>query len=526
VDGWDWFVVIACFAAFLGLGSIKLRGQRDDAEFFVASRRLPWWAATFSNLSTYAAVGLFSVPGWVALHEGGGLNLLQLELAIPVATMVLFVFLGFLRELELVSIYEYLERRFGLEVRLFVAGVFLLSRALSTAAIFHFAAILTASVLGIPAWATLFLLGAVSVTYTALGGLRAVVATDLLQIAMLLVTAIICLVYALDQVGGWTAALAAFSPERLRVVAVPWGSSADPEVPLWAAVVGGLFLWVAYHGCDLSQAQRQLATASPDKARWSLLLHALLRFPVAALFAAVGIAVGAVFLSHNGALALIPPGMCDAMVPTFIVHFLPAGVRALAFMAILGAVMATVDSTLNALTVVTVRDFFRRSSPTPLADELTLARLTTVFWGLALVAVAFALGGKGMLLERLVRVSAVFYGPVLGAFITGMFARRVDGSAMVAGVFVGVAFDVGLWVLASGVFWTWWSAAGCLVAAAVALGHSFGHPQLLTPALQGLIVWDSATWRRQRRWLWAHALLLAYFVVVVLACVYVPDWLT
>ena len=153
----DWGVIIVYLIGMVILSVYLGQGQEDQDDYYVGGRSLPWWAIGISTMATQSSANSFiGIPAFVALQEGGGLTWLQYELSVPLAMIFVMVFLlPFFRKLELVSVYEYLELRFGRGTRLFMSGVFLISRALATGMGIYAAAIVLTVCLQIPIWATI-----------------------------------------------------------------------------------------------------------------------------------------------------------------------------------------------------------------------------------------------------------------------------------------------------------------------------------------------------------------------------------
>jgi Na+/proline symporter len=161
----DWTIIIAYMLGMIGLSAYLKRGQVDDEDYYVGGRNLPWWAVGISTMATQtSAISFISIPAFVALKTNGGLTWLQYELALPLAIIFTMVFLlPFFRKLELVSVYEYLELRFGPTARMVVSGMFLLGRGLGSGIGVYASGIVLSVCLGIPVWATVMLIGAVTV---------------------------------------------------------------------------------------------------------------------------------------------------------------------------------------------------------------------------------------------------------------------------------------------------------------------------------------------------------------------------
>jgi SSS family transporter len=534
----DWSVLGAYLGAMVLLSVYLGRGQSSQEDYYVGGRNLPWWAVGISTMATQtSAISFISVPAFVAVREGGGLTWLQYELAVPLAMVFIMVFLiPFFRRLELISVYEYLELRFGPGTRGFLAAVFLISRGLATGVGVYASAIVLAVCLDTPLWQMILVIGIVTLVYDTIGGMKAVVYSDVIQMVVLVGGLVLAILYALEEVGGWGAALAAH--DRSRFVALDWstGLGDGGAFPFWGFMLGGFFLYASYYGCDQSQAQRELSAPTLAHTKYSLVFNGFARLPLTAAYVALGLAAGAVFVHDPSLARLLPEGKPDYMVPTFVLHHLPHGVKALIFAAMLSAAMSSLDSALNSLSASTMRDFIERYFLTGAASPRAMMRagkLTTVAWGIAIIAFAFLLGGEETVVERINKVGSAFYGPILAAFLTGVTVRRVGGPAMVAGIVAGVGINLALW-LGEGalqrqlglapIFWMWWNLFGGAVAMVVAvvvgrLGRRPDAPQ------QGLILWDTDLWQQERRWIPTYCLLFLFFLGMLALCLRAPDLL-
>jgi SSS family solute:Na+ symporter len=497
----DWFVIAAYLAGTLGLSAWLARAQQSPADYYVGGRTLPWWALALSILATQSSANSFlGIPAFVALVPGGGLTWLQYELMLPLAMVVIMVVLvPVLRGLSLISVYEYLERRFDRTTRHVLSAVFLLSRGLATGVAVYAAAVVVQVCTGLPlAWCIVGV-GGMTVVYDTLGGMRAVVWTDVIQMAVLLVGIVVCIAYAWPLAGGGAGILAAHDPARLAAVQWAHGVGDGASAPMWGFVVGGLVLYVAYYGVDQSQVQRQLAAPDVKDAQRALLLNGLARFPLTLLYCGLGLAVGAVYWASEPLRAAVPPGRLDYLVPRFIELHLPAGVRGVLVAAILAAAMSSLDSALNSLSAATLRDFVepRLGPDAPESRRLLASRLVTVGWGVAIVGFGLVVGGLATsVVEGINRIGALFYGPLLAAFGCGILDRRARGPAVLAGVAVGLTLNAALaWGLGAQLFWMWWNVTGLVAAAAVTLAMSRWLPPPAPAQLEGTTL-DAAALRR------------------------------
>ena len=196
--------------------------------------------------------------------------------------------------------------------------------------------------------------------------------------------------------------------------------------------------------------------------------------------------------------------------------FLPSGVRALIFAALLAAAMSSLDSALNSLSASTVRDFVGRNIKDP--GRLLLVRnLTTVAWGIVITGSAYFVGGiSDTVIESINKVGSAFYGPILASVLIGVLSKKATAPGILIGLPAGVVFNLFLWVTSPGVHWMWWNLFGFVVTTAVALPLS----RILTSAESGDIKGYVLEWKVMRKyersWLPAYAMLVAYFLVMLI----------
>ncbi|HDY75964.1 MAG TPA: hypothetical protein ENH49_05520, partial [Candidatus Marinimicrobia bacterium] len=200
----DYLIFVLYFSLLIGMSWKLGKGQHDQADYYVSGRKMPWWAIGISTAATQtSAIGFMSIPAFVAMKPGGGMKLLQGEFALPLAMIFVMVFLiPFFRKLELISVYEYLDMRFNSSVKYLISGVFLFSRGLATAVALYMTAIVVSTVFKMPLWITIMLIGGITLVYDTIGGMKAVIYSDVLQLGILLMGAFLIIGYSIDAVGG------------------------------------------------------------------------------------------------------------------------------------------------------------------------------------------------------------------------------------------------------------------------------------------------------------------------------------
>ena len=468
VNAVDWGVFGTYLVGMIVLSLWLAKRQKTSDDYYVGGRNLSWWAVGISIVATQSsAISFVSIPAFVALREGGGLSWLQYELGVPLAMLfLLLVLIPHLRAKKLVSVYEFLRERFGLGTGRTLAGVFLVSRGLATAVGIYATGLVLAPMLEWPVWGTILLIGVTAVIYDTIGGLKAVVVSDVIQMALIFGGVALGIGLALSEVGGWGAAWGALEAERK--VAADWSSGVGSTdgVPFWAFLIGGVFLYSSYYGTDQSQVQRLLGTKSVKDAQKAVLLGGTLRLPLTLLYVGLGIALAALLQENSLLQEKMMGEKPDLLVPMFILEFVPTGLKGLLLAATVAAAMSSLDSALNALSAVTVKDFLSEQEGEP---SLWRERVVTVCWGVVVTVAALGVGSLAKtVIEAINKVGSAFYGPVLVAFLLGLGRAKVRGKAMSLGVVAGVGVNLTLWISKAPLHWMWWNLLGALITWAVA----------------------------------------------------------
>lgn len=470
----DTVIVIGSLAGMVLLSAwiAARQGRMDD--FYLGGRRLPGWTLGVSLAANQvSAISLVGAPAFVALRTGGGLVWLQYELAVPLAMAALVLWgVPLLRRARGVEVYQAVEERLGPGARRTLAALFLAGRGLGAGVILYASALVVAACTAWGLDTSLLVVGLVAVAYTALGGLVADVLSDVFQFMLLwggTVVATAVLGVRLGREGGLLAGV-----DRARLVAVDLahhGLGDGATFAFWPMLIGGFFLYLSYYGCDQTQAQRILAAADEPTARRALVTASVVRFPLVLTYCLFGVMLARLLVAEPAfaaSLSGLPP---DALVPRFLVTYLPRGVLGIAVAGVLAAALSSVDSAFNSLSAVTVEELLPASWRDRPRLQLLAARSVTVLWGALAVAagVVFSRAGETTI-EIVNRVGSALYGPVLALFLLAWRSRRADGRSAVAGAIAGVAANLAVGALLPSVSWLWWNVIGCAVALAVGVG--------------------------------------------------------
>jgi SSS family transporter len=515
----DYAIIFLYIGGFLCLGFV-FKNQADKNDYYLGGRSFGWFPLAMSTAATQlSAVSFISAPAFVGLKEGGGMVWLTYEFAVPLAMIVLMVVIvpTFYKS-GIVSVYEFLERRFDASTRVLLSIVFQISRAFGTGVMIYTVAIILESVMEIPMWQSIVIIGIVTMVYSLFGGMKAVVYGDMIQMIILFVGIVICFGFGLHYLGGWGNFIDKVEPERLTAVNFSSLGVNGDGFGFWPMLVGGFFLYVSYYGTDQSQVQRLLSASSIKTMRQTLVANGLLRFPVTLAYCIMGLVIGTFAMSEAGFLSQIPAGQPDKMIPVFIKDYLPNGVIGLLIVAIFSAAMSSLSSAVNSLSAASVEDLFARGKEIPEKKYMNMSRLTALFWGVVCVVIAFFVGDiADTVIEAINKVGSVSFGPILAIFIAAILVKKINGLGANLGLLAGVGLNVYMWLAVPDIFWFWWNAIGAVVTFVVAYLVSMIAPKVMTSG-EGVQI-EPINFNQKSVYL-----LLAFFALIVWISVSLPNW--
>jgi len=308
---------------------------------------------------------------------------------------------------------------------------------------------------------------ALTLLYTLEGGIKAVIWTDVAQLAIYIAGTLAACFTILHQIpGGWGAAVqTAGAAGKFRMFDFTW--SLHTTYTFWSGVIGGTFLIMATHGADQLIVQRLLCARNERESKIALVTSGFVVFAQFALFLLVGALLYVLY-------RLFPPASAftrsDVVFPTFIVSRLPRGVGGLLIAAILAAAMSNLSAALNSLSSSTILDLYARLRPrSSEAQRLRLSRFATGGWAVALFGLALLARNGGKVLETGLSIASVAFGALLGVFLLGILTRRATERGAIAGMLAGLAVNCYLW-MGTRVAYTWYVVLGS--AATFAVGYA------------------------------------------------------
>jgi SSS family solute:Na+ symporter len=436
----DIVVLIGYVVSVVGLGSYFIKKSGSPEAFTAADRSLPGWAVGLSILGTYvSSISFLALPG---KSYAADWNPFVFSLSLPLAAwMAVRFFVPLYREHGDVSAYSYLEKRFGAWARVYACVCYLLTQLARMGSIMFLVALALHSLLGWNMVTIIVLTGLLVTIYTLLGGIEAVIWTDVVQSIVLIGGAATCAAILLFSMPGGMNRVFIIASEHSKFSLGSFGLSFSSPT-FWVVLLYGVAINLQNFGIDQTYIQRYLTARSSREARKSVLLGSLLYIPVSALFIFIGTALFAYYRAQPALLPGTLQGLdaADRVFPHFIVTGLPAGVVGLLIAAIFAAAMSTVDSSINSSSTLILTDFYKRFFRPRASnrESMRVLRWGTVAWGLLGTGMALAMMDVRSALDAWWRLSGIFSGGMLGLFLLGYFAKKVRNFPAVIGTVTGI----------------------------------------------------------------------------------------
>lgn len=304
----DWIILTLTLAAIILYGVYKSNSTKDLDGYFRGNREMPWYMVLISIVGTQAsAVTFLSAPGQAYTD---GMRFVQYYFGLPLAMVVLCItFVPMFRKLNLITAYEFLEKRFDVKTRTLTSFLFLVSRGLSTGISVYAPSIILSSLLGWNIYWTNLFMGGLLIIYTVTGGAKAVAHTQKLQLAIifigLFVAAYICVSMLPEGIGFYDALTIGGKLDKMNVITTGMkeeGFDWSDRFNLFSGIIGGFFLALSYFGTDQSQVGRFLTASSDRESKLGLLLNGIVKVPMQFLILLIGILVFAYYQFNTAPL--------------------------------------------------------------------------------------------------------------------------------------------------------------------------------------------------------------------------------
>jgi len=431
----DYGTIAVYFALLVAMGVYFSRRENDTEAFFLGGRKIPWWAVGISifgtSLSsiTYLAIPANAYAGdWVGMLSNLGIVL--------VAPFVVCYFIPHFRKEPISTAYEYLERRFNVATRIYGSLIFILFQLGRMAIVMYLPAIALSASTGMSIYLCIPAMGVLATIYTVLGGIEAVIWTDVLQAIVLLLGAILALFLVVSGVEGGAGAVisAAQEYDKFHMFNWSWDITSDA---VWVCVIGQFFTMLYPYTADQTMVQRYLSTADERDAKRAVWTNAAFTIPVSLIFFGLGTALWAFFRAHPADLD--PNLKNDAILPLFIMAEFPIGLKGIIIAGVFAAAMSSLDSSMNSLASVMVNDYYRRFVPgVSEQSSLRLAKALTLLLGAFGTGLALFLATRdsASLFNDYLKLLGMAGGGLAGVMALGMMTKRAAGWPALAGAVV------------------------------------------------------------------------------------------
>ncbi|GAA5220191.1 sodium/solute symporter [Membranihabitans marinus] len=426
-------VVILYLLAMIWIGVKYSRRQNSTDDYFKGGGRIPWWAAGLSLFGTsLSAITFMAIPAKTYMTDWSYFFFQMTPLL--TAPLLIALYIPYYRRLNITTAYEFLESRFNLLTRLLGSISFMILQLGRVGIVLFLPSIAIHLVTGISIDLCILVMGVISIVYTMLGGIEAVIWTDVLQVIVLMGGALLCVVVLylqLDQ-GPMETIQMGIENHKFNLL----DTAFDLKRPtIYVVLLGGIFANLITSGSDQTMVQRYLTTPTESGAKKSVWTFALLGIPATLLFFSIGTLL---FLYFKANPTDLNPAISneDAIFPWYIVSQLPAGISGLLIAGIFSAAMSSLSSSMNSVATAFMTDFYHRFSWGSNTSALKMARISTLIFGI--LGTGFALLMSRMeiqsLWDQFQLYIGLFAGGLGGLFLLGIVTKRANGNGAVIGL--------------------------------------------------------------------------------------------
>ena len=422
----NWITLIVYMGVLILIGFYCARTTKTSDDFYLGGRSIPWWAAGMSIFgTTLSAITYLALPArvfatsWSAILLNAGILI--------VAPLVVYAYIPRLRQLNAVTAYQFLEDRFDLGLRLFGSASFITFQLLRMGIVVFLPALALSAVTGFNLTLCIVLMGLIATVYTAFGGIKAVIWTDVIQVVVLIGGALLALVLITSQLDGGFSTLVSMGKEagKFEMPPIKWSWAKDSFMVL---ILGAIFsnALVPYTS-DQAVVQRYLTTSTEKEAQKAVWTNAILAIPASFIFSLMGIALFVYYKSNPELLG--PLQKNDQILPWFVAHQMPAGLAGLVIAGVFAAAMSSLDSSMHSICTAVSNDFIKRFRESwSDSDQLKFARKLVGCLGIigTLFALVLSTMDTGHIFDLLVSILGLIGSPLAGLFLLGLFIKRAN----------------------------------------------------------------------------------------------------
>ena len=462
----DFAIVILYVLGTMLVGAWFTTSNRNTIDYFIGGRNVSAWLILFSVVATETSTVTFlSAPG-KAYNPGGNLQFMQLVFGFILGRcLVAWLLVPSYMNGEILTAYEVLRKRFDVRVQRTASGIFLLSRTLGDGLRLFLTAFLLKLFIGWDLNVCILAMGIATILYTYLGGMKAVIWTDLIQFVVYSLGAVIAAGFILNHIeGGWASFVSTgMAAGKFQTFDFHW----DITKPLlfWSGLIGGSFLSMATHGADQLTVQRLLCARSVFAARAAVVASGFVVMIQFLLFLLIGIGLYVISVQDDSFFPTTVAADGDQVFGYFIVHALPTGLVGLLIAAVLSAAMSTLSSSLNCSANAIVYDFYQPLRSGRGDDHyLKVSKGMTALCGVAQIIVAVIAGVmlQKSVIDAVLTVAAVATGIILGLFLLGRMRHAVRSTAVLVGI-VGAFIVVLVVIGGTSIAFPWYAPIGTIL---------------------------------------------------------------
>jgi len=423
-------ILILYSCVLIGMGVYYTRKCRTADQFMVADRSIPAWAAGLAVMSAYtSSISYIATPG--KAFDSNWHPIIFSLCILPVAWLVCKYAVPYYRKAQLISVYSFLEERIGSWGRIYAALAFVLYMIGRVAVILYLASLLLSTFVSWNIAVVIIVIGLITIVYTLLGGMEAVIWTDVMQSVIMIVGILFCAVSLSIHVFSGPEPLiqAAIDNNKFSFGSLKFTLASQEHLfdrTIWVMLIYGITEALRSLLADQNYVQKYCSVPTEREAKRSIWIAMLIYIPLTAVFLYIGTTL---FAFYSGGDELAQAGIVkgDQVFPYFIATQVPAGLKGLIIAAILAAAMSTVDSALNCSATVLLLDFYKRYLNPNIGERASVVflRLGTVVWGLLGTGAALLMIRAKSILDIWWQISGIFGGALLGLFLLAFMRVRL-----------------------------------------------------------------------------------------------------
>ncbi|MFT5549885.1 MAG: SSS family solute:Na+ symporter [Candidatus Azotimanducaceae bacterium] len=455
----NWLIVGIYLVGTLFLGVVFSKRVKSDQDYYVGDKSTPWWAIGMSVAATYiGALSLLGAPAW---SYETGLSVLLIHVNYPIAVVIVItLFLPFFYNLGVASIFDYLEKRFGLTTRTLMSSIFLFGNIAYSGIMLYTTALVITFITDFDVTLAILLVAAIATAYTWMGGISAVIWTDVAQSFILLLGLAIIFFVLMNVLP--SGLLGALSELKASGMTYAFNTSTDLSMvsTIWTGIVAMSIYHVTVYGVNQMMVQRTLAAKTMADAKKAYIFMGYAAFAIFFFLFLLGVLLhnyyqGKVFEDGN---KIILEFASVAQIP---------GLMGLITAAVIAAAMSSLDSSLNSMATVTTIDFYQKfiKKNETAIHYLKASRIFTLFWATFIIIPAILfIGSAGSVLEILSKIGSFLVGAKLSAFFLGFYSKHTNEKGLLTGILIGF---LSLFITDQyyNIAWPWY----CLIGGAVSM---------------------------------------------------------